>query len=145
MFFISPSQLLDLIRSETLLYGVPTRNRSSISGSTHNRNSARVATPQQGLNVSHKPQSRWLLDSCGLAYTYMIYVFITKQMNLISKTILVFRFSSWFLYTWIEQKLWIILMFIIGSKNWFIHWIIGLKFGELRRRLLKIHKLFAIF
>ena len=36
-------------------------------------------------------------------------------------------------------------MFIIGGKTSFICYIIGLKFGELGRRLLIIQKLFFIF
>ena len=41
-FCVSPSQLLDVIRSEMLLSGVPTQNSPSIPSSTRNRNSIRV-------------------------------------------------------------------------------------------------------
>ena len=47
-FCVSPSQLLDVIQSGTLLCGVTNRNSAPIPSSTRNRNSTRVGA--QGFN-----------------------------------------------------------------------------------------------
>ena len=44
-FRVLPSQLVGVIRSETLLCGVPTRNSAHIPSSIQNRNSTRVGAP----------------------------------------------------------------------------------------------------